>query len=221
MAEFKGNGEKTMMKADDIVSGVTGSAGHPLTVRVSSPRAGIRRSVAAGLFTGVIASAVVVPATHAATRDEVIHLNAAYPSGSVMVCSKNLPGDGKMIQPTILQMRGTVVDRKQDSAVYEVSSTWSIPGKSSSSDLTLKLRMLERMDDKGSYSSIVPDSMSVSMTSVGPAGEKSVLEGFRRRLPAGEIFTPFSNIEITDFPSYTVQTRGEPTSYCHRESAGS
>lgn len=209
-----------MMKADGIVRGITGPVAHPLTVRVSSPRAGIRGRLAAGLIAGVIASAGVVPATPAATRDEVIHLNAAYPSGSVMVCSKNLPGDGKMIQPTVLQMRGTVVNRKQDSAVYEVSSTWTIPGKSSSSDLTLKLRMLERMDDKGSYSCIVPDSMSVSMPSVGPAGEKSVLEGFRRRLPAGEIFTPFSNIEITDFPSYTVHPRGEPTSYCHRESAG-
>ncbi|MDF7662852.1 hypothetical protein PUG81_28220 [Erwiniaceae bacterium L1_54_6] len=213
--------KKTIMKADDIVNGISNPAAHPLTVRVRNPWAGIRGSVTAGLMTGVIASAGMLTAAGAATREEVIRLNAAYPPGSVMVCSKNLPGDGKMVQPIVLQMRGTVVDRKQHSAVYEVSSTWSIPGKSSSSDLTLKLRMLERLDDKGSYSRIVPDSMSVSMPSAGPAGEKSVLEGFRRRLPDGEIFTPFSNIEITDFPSYTVQTRGEPTSYCHKESAGS
>lgn len=59
--------------------------------------------------------------------------------------------------------------------------------------------------------------MAVLMPAVGPEGEKTVLEGFRRRLPAGEEFSLYSIVEITNFPSYVTHKPGEPPSSCHKE----
>lgn len=117
--------------------------------------------------------------------------------------------------PTRLEVRGTVVSRKADLTTGQGIATWTTR-RSVTLGLTLTFAGTQRKNGSGYYSGIDPASMAVSMPAVGPEGEKTVLEGFRQRLPAGERFAPFSQIEITDFPSYVVRKPGEPVSYCHK-----
>jgi hypothetical protein len=118
--------------------------------------------------------------------------------------------------PTRLEVHGTVLNREADLTTGQGIATWRTHG-SASPGLTLTFVVTQRKSGSGYYSRIDPASMAVSMPAVGPEGEKNVLEGFRRRLPAGEEFAPFSETEITDFPSYVVRKPDEPPSYCHKE----
>jgi len=77
--------------------------------------------------------------------------------------------------------------------------------------------MTQRSDEKGQYSKIDPDSMTVSMPGATPETEQAVLQGFRKQFTADESFAPYSQIEITDFPSYISRNPGEPPTYCHKE----
>lgn len=158
----------------------------------------------------------LIPVAGAATNEEMSRLDAAYPPGSVVICRQDLPGDGMVRLPTWLEIRETVISRKADLTTGRGGATWITHG-STTPDLTLTYVFKQRKSGSGNYSRIDPASMAVSMPAVGPEGEKTVLEGFRRRLPAGEEFSPFSQIEITDFPSYVVRKPDEPPSYCHKE----
>jgi len=158
----------------------------------------------------------LIPAAGAATNEEMTRLEAAYPAGSVVICRQDLPGDGMARLPTRLEVHGTVLNREADLTTGQGIATWRTHG-SASPGLTLTFVVTQRKSGSGYYSRIDPASMAVSMPAVGPEGEKNVLEGFRRRLPAGEEFAPFSETEITDFPSYVVRKPDEPPSYCHKE----
>lgn len=151
----------------------------------------------------------------AATYEEAAHLDDAYPPGSTEVCIQNLPRDAKNILPTRLEVRATIISRTADLTTGRGIVTWITHG-STAPGLTLTYTFKQRENGSGYYSRIDPASMAVSMPAVGPEGEKNVLESFRRRMPAGEEFAPFSQIEITDFPSYVVRKPGEPVSYCHK-----
>jgi len=144
-------------------------------------------------------------------------LEAAYPPGSVVICRQDLPGDGMARLPTRLEVRGTVLSRKADLATGQGIATWTTRG-SDTPALTLTFAGTQRKCGSGYYSRIDPDSMVVSMPVAGPEGEKTVLEGMRQRLPAGEEFAPFSQTEITDFHSYVVRKPDDPPSYCHKKS---
>ncbi|QHM74066.1 hypothetical protein [Mixta intestinalis] len=152
----------------------------------------------------------------AATREEVQRLDAAYPPGSVVVCRADLPGDGRDRLPTRLESRVIVVTRTADQTVGRGTVSW-ITGGHTSPGLTLTFTVTQRKSESGYYSRIDPASMVVSMPGAGPEGEKLVLDGMRQRLPAGEEFAPFSQTEITDFPSYITRKPGEPPIYCHKE----
>lgn len=157
--------------------------------------------------------------TCAATREEMQQLDAAYPPGSVVICHTDLPGDGKLSLPTTMSSRGKVGSRENGHTLYDVSVTWHSKGAKEgvAGDMTLSFRMTQRSDEKGQYSLIDPESMAVSMPTAGPAAEKTILEGFRRRFGGTENFTPYSQIEITEFPAYITHEPGEAPSYCRRE----
>jgi hypothetical protein len=157
----------------------------------------------------------LIPAAGAATNEEMGRLDEAYPRGSVVICRQDLPGDGMVRLPTRLEIRETVISRKADLTTGRGVATW-ITHDSTAPGLTLTYTFRQRKNGSSYYSRSDPASMVVSMPAVGPEGEKTVLEGFRRRLPAGEEFSPFSQIEITDFPSYVVRKPGEPVSYCQK-----
>lgn len=157
----------------------------------------------------------LIPAAGAATNEEMTRLEAAYPAGSVVICRQDLPGDGMARLPTRLEVRGTILSREADLTTGQGIATWTTHG-SAKPGLTLTFVVTQRKSGSGYYSRIDPASMAVSMPTVGPEGEKTVLEGFRRRLPAGEELAPFSETEITDFPSYVIRKPGEPVSYCHK-----
>jgi len=95
-------------------------------------------------------------------------------------------------------------------------ATWTTRG-SVTPGLTLTFAGTQRKSRTGYYSRIDADSMAVSMPVAGPEGEKIVLESMHQRLPEDEEFAPFSQTEITDFPSYVVRQPDEPPSYCHKE----
>lgn len=158
----------------------------------------------------------LIPAAGAATNEEMSRLDEAYPPGSVVICRQDLPEDGMVRLPTRLEIRETVISRKADLTTGRGVATWITHG-STAPGLTLTYMFKQRKNGSGYYSRIDPASMAVSMPAVGPEGEKTVLEGFRRRLPAGEEFAPFSQTEITDFSSYVVRKPDEPPSYCHKE----
>ena len=170
----------------------------------------------AGKFMLLGSMASLLPfVANAATLAEVDRLNAAYPPGSVILCLSELPGDGKDIKPTTLTVRAKVDEREENRAVYHTSITWLAAG--SSAGLTLAYRMTLHGDETGQYSKIDPDSMQVTLPGASPETEKIILQGFRERLTADESFVPYSQIEITDFPSYISHNPGQPPSYCHKE----
>lgn len=152
----------------------------------------------------------------AATYEEASRLDDAYPPGSTQVCIKNLPGDGKNILPTRLEVRGTVMSRTAAHTVYRATAAWTPQGKTVPG-LTLSYTLTQIKDEAGYYSIVDPASMSITMPGAGAGTEKTVLEGMRQRLPAGEEFTPYSITEITDFPSYVAHRPDEPLTYCHKE----
>lgn len=156
------------------------------------------------------------PRAGAATYEEAARLDDAYPPGSTQVCSQYLPGDGQNILPTRLLVRATVISRTAERTVFRATAAWTPQGKTVPG-LTLTYSLTQRKDETGYYSIVDPDSMSVTMPGAGSVTEKTVLEGMRQRLPAGEEFSPYSNWEITDFPSYVAHRPDEPLSYCHKE----
>jgi len=158
----------------------------------------------------------LIPAAGAATNEEMTRLEASYPPRSVVICRQDLPGDGMARLPTRLEVRGTVLSREADLTTGQGIATWT-PHGSVRPGLTLTFTVTQRKSGSGYYSRIDPASMAVSMPAAGPEGEKTVLEGMRQRLPADEEFAPFSETEITDFPSYVVRKPDEPPSYCHKE----
>ncbi len=152
----------------------------------------------------------------AATYQEILRLTEAYPPGSVVVCCTDLPGDGKALLPTILITRGTVIARRNNLTDFDVAVTW-LPKSENSKELTLKFRATERTERTGQYTRIYTDSMEVSLAGARPEEEQTILDGFRSRSDGDEKFSPYTNIEITDFPSYLTLTPGEPTAYCHKD----
>ncbi|SNY79788.1 hypothetical protein [Enterobacter sp. CC120223-11] len=157
----------------------------------------------------------------AATRKEMQQIDAAYPPGSVVVCHSDIPGDGKLNYPTTMLSRGTVTSTGQGRTIYDVSVTWRMKSQAgrADTDLTLTFKMHQRSDATGQYTLIDRDSMAVSMPAAGPASEAIALDGFRRRFGGTENFTPYSQFEITTFPSYINHTPGEAPMYCHKEAA--
>jgi len=145
----------------------------------------------------------------AATYEEASRLDDAYQPGSIEVYIQNLPGEGKNILPTRLEVRATVISRTAEQTVFRATTAWTPRGKTVPG-LTLTYSLTQRKDETGYYSIIDPASMSVSKPGAGPMTDKTVLEGMRQRLPAGEDFNPYSITEITDFPSYVAHRPNEP-----------
>lgn len=165
---------------------------------------------------------VIVGTTYgvsAATREEMQRLDEAYPPGSVVVCHSDLPGDGKLSLPTTMISRGKVESKENGHTLFSVSVTWRTPGAkgSDAGDLILTFRMNQRSDEKGLYTLIDPESMAVTMSAAGPAGEEAVLKGFRSRFGGTKNFAPYSQTEITEFPAYITRNPGEAPSYCRKE----
>ncbi|WNK74248.1 hypothetical protein RM155_23900 (plasmid) [Pantoea agglomerans] len=159
---------------------------------------------------------VMLPLASAATYEEASRLDDAYPPGSTEVCIQNLPGNGNNIISTRLEVRATVISRTAEHTSFRATAAWTPQGRTVPG-LTLTYTLTQRKDEKGYYSIIDPASMSVTMPGAGPVTEKTVLEGMRQRLPAGEEFIFYSIYEITDFPSYVAHRPDEPVSYCHKE----
>lgn len=166
------------------------------------------------LFVTVLAGATPL-VSDAATYEEAQRLDTAYPVGSEVVCRADLAGDGQHLLPMTLITRAVVSARDSQHVVYDVSVAW-LTAASASGGLTLRFRMTQRSDETGHYSTIDPDSMAVVMPGVGPEGENTILQGFRARLTGDEQFAPYSQIDITDFPSYVIHKPGDPPSYCHK-----
>ncbi|GKW23704.1 hypothetical protein LW347_13885 [Pectobacterium polonicum] len=158
----------------------------------------------------------MLPATHAATWQEMQRLTDAYPPGSVVVCLSDLPGDGKKVLPTTLMVKGTVAARRDNLTDYDAVVTWLIKGKIGN-ELTLTYRTTERIEKTGQYTRIDPDSMAVSLPEAGPEAEKTILAEFQNLTSREERFTPFTDIEITDFPSYISRGQDQPIAHCHKE----
>jgi hypothetical protein len=59
------------MQIEAMASGAAGAVSHPLTAQVINKGPGIWGNMVAGLMTGVIAFAGMVPAARAARREEV------------------------------------------------------------------------------------------------------------------------------------------------------
>lgn len=152
----------------------------------------------------------------AASYEEIEQLNSAYPAGSVIVCRADLPGNGSELLPVNLVIRADVKARKGKHTVYDVSVTW-LTKSEAARGLTLTYRMTQRSDKTGQYSKIDPESMAVSIPDATPEDENSVLKGFRNRFTVQESFTPYSQIEITDFPSYISRNPGEEPISCSKE----
>ncbi|WP_261866098.1 hypothetical protein [Pectobacterium carotovorum] len=157
-----------------------------------------------------------IPDAGAATYSEILRLTEAYPPGSVIVCRADLLGDGKTLLPTTLTTRGTVVARRNNFTDFDVAVTW-LPKIENSKELTLTFRATERSERTGQYTWIDTDSMAVSLAGAQPEEKKLILNGFRSRSDGTEKFSPYTNIEITTFPSYLTRNPGEPTAYCHKE----
>lgn len=81
----------------------------------------------------------------AATYEEASRLDDAYPPGSTEVCIQNLPGDGKKILPTLLEVRGRVISRTAEHAVYRATAAWTPRGKTVPG-LTLTYTLSQRKD---------------------------------------------------------------------------
>lgn len=168
------------------------------------------------LFCCIVLLAGISSRADAATYLEASRLDDAYPPGSTEVCIQDLPGDGNNILPTRFEVRGKVISRTTAHTIYRATAAWisqgdNVPG------LTLTYTFTQRKDEMGHYSIVDPASMSVTMPGAGPGAEKTVLEGMRQRLSVGEQFSPYSETEITDFPSYVAHKPGEPPIYCHKE----
>lgn len=168
------------------------------------------RCCAAAVFVGTAFGA------GAATPEEMVRLDAAYPPGSVVICHQDRPGDGRELLPGRLEFRAIILTQTADQTIARGTAMWITRGHATPG-LTLTFTVTQRKSESGYYSRVDPASMVVTMPAAGPAGEKTVLEGMRQRLPAGEEFAPFSQTEITDFPSYVVRKPDEPPSFCHKE----
>lgn len=158
----------------------------------------------------------LMPTAGAATADEMARLDAVYPPGSVVICHQELPGNSRDRLPGWLEFRGTILTRTADQMKAWGTLAWFTHGYATPG-LTLTFTVTQRNSKSGYYSRVDPASMIVSMPAAGPEGEKIVLDGMRRRLPAGEEFAPFSQTEITEFPSYVVRKPDQQPSYCHKE----
>ncbi|MDX5628410.1 MULTISPECIES: hypothetical protein [unclassified Brenneria] len=160
--------------------------------------------------------AATTPDVGAATYQEILRLAEAYPPGSVVVCRSDLPGDGKMRLPTTQITRGKVIARRNNLTDFDAVVTWRPKGENGK-ELTLTFRATERTERTGRYTRIDTDSMAVSQVGAPPAEEKIILDGFRSRSDGTEKFSPYTNIEITVFPSYIIRNQGETPAYCHKE----
>lgn len=169
------------------------------------------------LFSVTIAIALLGPIkAGAVTREEMQRLADAYPVGSVVICEALLEGNGKDKKSMLTKTRGQVTARKGDVSQLDVSIMF-IPTGSSDATLTVSFKQTTTIKDEGNLVVVDRDSFNVSMP-LSPASEPAVTKGFVDRLPAGDDLRPFSRTSITTFPSYVVQSPGESSLYCNKES---
>lgn len=152
----------------------------------------------------------------AATREEAQRLNAAYPPGSVVVCRSDLPADTNSALHTTVVTRGKVLARHNNLTDFETEVAW-LNEDTGTRAMTLTFRSTERAGPAGVYLRIDPDSMALVVPGAPPETKENALNSFRVSMASAELYSPYSDTDITDFPSYVTHKPGEPVAHCSKE----
>ncbi|MEM6159345.1 hypothetical protein AAH446_02085 [Erwinia sp. P6884] len=173
------------------------------------------KRMAHGFYVAVIFAGATSGAG-AATYEEMQRLDAAYPPGSVVVCRSDMQADAMLPGRTTVVTRGKVIARHNNLTDFDVTIAWLneyVAGQA----MTLTFRSTERAERAGVYLRIDPDSMALSVPGARPETVKQVLNGFKTGLAGAEHYSPYSESDITDFPSYVTHKPGEPPALCSKE----
>lgn len=152
----------------------------------------------------------------AVTREEAHRLDTAYPPGSVVVCRSDLPAAAKSAEHTTVVTRGKVLARHDNLTDFDTEVAWLNEGTGAKA-MALTFRSSERAVPAGVYLRIEPDSMVLTVPGAPPETVKNVLNSFRVAMAGEEHYSPYSDTDITDFPSYVTHKPGEPAAWCSKE----
>lgn len=83
--------------------------------------------------------------------------------------------------------------------------------------MTLTFRSTERAGPAGVYLRIDSDSMALAVPGASPETVKTALNGFRTGRAGAEHYNPYSDTDITDFPSFMTHKSAEPVARCSKE----
>ncbi|CAH0492068.1 unnamed protein product [Peronospora farinosa] len=152
----------------------------------------------------------------AVTQEEAQRLDTAYPPGSVVVCRSDLPAAAKSAEHTTVVTRGKVLARHDNLTGFDTEVAWHNEG-TGAKVMALTFRSSERAVPAGVYLRIEPDSMVLTVPGAPPETVKNVLNSFRVAMAGEEHYSPYSDTDITDFPSYVTHKPGEPAAWCSKE----
>ncbi|WP_033792508.1 hypothetical protein [Pantoea septica] len=152
----------------------------------------------------------------AATREEAQRLDAAYPPGSVIVCRSGMPADARPTGIAEVVTRGKVLARHVNLTDFDTEVAW-LNESTGARAMTLTFRSTERAGPAGVYLRIDPDSMALSVPGAPPETVENSLNGFRVGMASAEHYSPYSDTDITDFPSFVTHKSGEPAARCSKE----
>ena len=152
----------------------------------------------------------------AATREEAQRLDTAYPPGSVVVCRSHLPAGAKSAEHTTVVTRGKVLARHDNLTDFDTEVAW-LNEETGAKAMALTFRSTERAIPAGVYLRIEPDSMVLTVPGAPPETVKNGLNSFRVAMAGKEHYSPYSDTDITDFPSYVTHKPGEPAAWCSKE----
>ena len=152
----------------------------------------------------------------AVTQEEAQRLDTAYPPGSVVVCRSDLPAAAKSAEHTTVVTRGKVLARHDNLTGFDTEVAWLNEG-TGAKVMALTFRSSERAVPAGVYLRIEPDRMVLTVPGAPPETVKNVLNSFRVAMAGEEHYSPYSDTDITNFPSYVTHKPGEPAAWCSKE----
>lgn len=169
-----------------------------------------------GNYIFIFLTTFLAPAlSKAASKEEMLKLNAAYPLGSTVVCSNFHPGNGKELLSTVTISRGKVISTDTNKTTYDVTIK-TTPKEMKSPTFILRYKMISSLADGGEVSWIEPSSVNAEIPGK-PYLDQKVTMDVRKKFSGHKEFQPYTKTTITEFPSYKFQNPGETPYYCHKE----
>ena len=100
--------------------------------------------------------------------------------------------------------------------MLDTQVAWLIKG-SDSNTMTLTFRSTERATPTSVYLHINLDTMTLVMPGAPDRTVKIMLVGFKTRLTSADQYSPYSDTDLTDFPSYVTHKTDESAARCSKE----